>query len=90
MVKAEAHQGINEQALRFDAFVALLTDSKCSLIDLTERRVHSCQELRKRGVCGGRMQGCMKALAALFQFGAKIGLFGSDHRTSCHRLLFRG
>src|SRR6267154_6433052 len=35
------------------------------------------------------MQSLMKALAALFQFGAQIRLFGSIHTTSCHRLLFR-
>ncbi len=34
------------------------------------------------------MQCLVKALAALFQFGAQIRLFGSSHITSCHRLLF--
>src|SRR5882724_1069725 len=34
------------------------------------------------------MQRLVKTLAALFQFGAQIRLFGSGHTTSCHSLLF--
>jgi hypothetical protein len=34
------------------------------------------------------MQSRVKSLAALFQFGAQIRLFGSGHATSCHSLPF--
>src|SRR5216684_1682353 len=88
MVEAEPHQRIGQQALRFDGIVALLTEPECSLIDTVQRRIHSHQQLRKRSISGGRMQSLVKALAALFQFGAQIRLFGSGHTTSCHRLLF--
>jgi hypothetical protein len=90
MVEAEAHQRIGEEALRFDGIVALLTEPEYSLIDAAQRRIHSRQQLRKRSISGGRMQSRVKALTALYQFGAQIRLFGSGHTTSCHSLLFCG
>jgi len=90
MIEAEPHQRIGQQALRFDGIVALLTEPECPLIDSAQRRIHSRQQLRKRSIGGGRMQSRVKALAALFQFGTQIRLFGSGHTTSCHRLLFCG
>jgi len=60
------------------------------LVDSAERGIHSRQQLRKRSIGAGRMQSLVKALAALFQFGAQIRLFGSRHIASCRRLLFCG
>jgi len=88
MVQAESHQRIGQQALRFNGVVTRLAESERSLIDAAQCGVHSRQQFRKRSIGGGGMQSLVKALAALFQFGAQICLFGSGHTTSCHRLLF--
>ena len=90
MVQTETHQRIGQQALRFNGVVALLAEPKCSLIDAAQRGVHGRQQLRKRSIGGWRVQSLVKSLAALFQFGAQIRLFGSGHTTSCHRLLLCG
>jgi len=45
MVEAKTHQGIGQQAFRLDAFMALLTDPECPLIDAAQRRIHSRQQL---------------------------------------------
>jgi len=90
MVEAEPHQRIGKQAFCFDGIVALLTEPECSLIDTAQRRIHSCQQLRKRSIGSGRMQSRVKALAALYQFGAQICFLGSDHTNPYHRLLFCG
>jgi hypothetical protein len=90
VVETEPHQRIGQQALRFNGVVALLAEPECSLIDAAQRSVHGRQQLRKRSIGGWRVQSLVKSLAALFQFGAQIRLFGSGHATSCHRLLFCG
>ncbi len=86
MVEAKTHQRISQQAFRFNAAVAGLADSEGTLVKTAQRTVYRYQQFGKRGIGGRRMQRLMKSLAAYFQLGSQIHLFGSSHTTSGYSL----